>query len=29
VTEDTIAPVVASFSSRGPNPVTPDVLKVP
>ncbi|BAT85982.1 hypothetical protein VIGAN_04359000 [Vigna angularis var. angularis] len=27
VTDDTIAPVVASFSSRGPNIVTPEVLK--
>ncbi|KAK8629660.1 hypothetical protein V6N13_078493 [Hibiscus sabdariffa] len=24
---DTLAPYVASFSSRGPNPVTPDILK--
>ncbi|KAK8592120.1 hypothetical protein V6N13_062706 [Hibiscus sabdariffa] len=24
---DTLAPYVASFSSRGPNPITPDILK--
>lgn len=28
-TKDTISPVVASFSSRGPNIVTPEILKVP
>ncbi|KAK8487223.1 hypothetical protein V6N11_013946 [Hibiscus sabdariffa] len=25
---DTLAPYVVSFSSRGPNPITPDILKV-
>lgn len=25
---DTLAPTVVSFSSRGPNPITPDILKV-
>lgn len=25
---DTSAPVVVSFSSRGPNPIAPDILKV-
>lgn len=26
--KDELAPVVASFSSRGPNPITADILKV-
>lgn len=25
---DYMAPYVVSFSSRGPNPITPDILKV-
>ena len=25
---NTMAPFAASFSSRGPNPITPDILKV-
>ena len=25
---DVMAPYVVSFSSRGPNPITPDILKV-
>lgn len=28
VWKDPMAPYAASFSSRGPNPVTPDILKV-
>ena len=28
VIEDTTAPIVASFSSRGPNYITADILKV-
>lgn len=27
-TDDSLAPYVASFSSRGPNPITFDILKV-
>lgn len=27
--KDGMAPIVASFSSRGPSPISPDILKVP
>jgi hypothetical protein len=26
--EDLMSPYIASFSSRGPNPITPNILKV-